>query len=97
MKKMFEKEAENLEELCVTAKETLQNAFDFLEAAFGESQEMIFFVTELNSNSYAMWFIQENGSDSYYRYNKGVLFEQRQMEILGEMEGIEEALERSLN
>lgn len=96
VKKMFEKETDNLEELCAAAKETLQNAFDFLEAAFGESQEMIFFVTELNSNSYAMWFIQENGSDSYYRYNKGILFEQRQMEILGEMEGVEAALERGI-
>lgn len=92
-KAAFEQETEALEEQMEAAGEVLQNVFDFLEAAFGESQEMIFFITELNSNAYSMWFIQENGSDSYYRYNKGILFEQRQAAILGEMNALEDRLE----
>ena len=51
----------------------LQHVFAFLEAAFGESQEMVAFITELNANYYSVWFIKENGSDAYYRYNKGLL------------------------
>lgn len=96
-KMKFEEKAEQLDDQIEAAGEVLQNVFDFLEAAFGESQEMVFFITELNSNSYSMWFIQENGSDSYYRYNKGLLFEQRQTAILGEMDALEERLERGLH
>lgn len=33
--------------------------------------EMVAFITELNANYYSVWFIKENGSDAYYRYNKG--------------------------
>ena len=71
--------------------------FDFLEDAFGESQEMVFFITELNANSYSMWFIKENGSDSYYRYNKGLLFEERQKVILAEMDAAENAMDRGIH
>ena len=78
-------------------KEILQNVFDFLEDAFGESQEMVFFITELNANSYSMWFIKENGSDSYYRYNKGLLFEERQKVILAEMDAAENAMDRGIH
>ena len=46
--------------------QTLQNVFDFMEAAFGDSQEMVAFITELNANFYSIWFIRENGSDQYY-------------------------------
>ena len=67
----------------------LQNAFDFLESAFGDSQEMIIFVTELNTNPYSIQFISENGCDSYYKYNKKLLFEEEQMSILKELEEIE--------
>ena len=67
----------------------MQNAFDFLESAFGDSQEMIIFVTELNTNPYSIQFISENGCDSYYKYNKKLLFEEEQMSILKELEEIE--------
>ena len=46
-----------------------------MEAAFGDSQEMVAFITELNANYYSLWFIRENGSDQYYRHNKGLLFD----------------------
>lgn len=95
-KAMFEEEVETLDAITEQTKRVLQNVFDFLEAAFGESQEMIFFITELNANTYSMWFIRENGSDSYYRYNKGILFEQRQKAILGEMDALENSLERGI-
>ncbi len=95
-KALFEEEVETLDAVTEQTKCVLQNVFDFLEAAFGESQEMIFFITELNANTYSMWFIRENGSDSYYRYNKGILFEQRQKAILGEMDALENSLERGI-
>jgi len=39
---------------------------------------MVAFITELNANFYSIWFIRENGSDQYYRHNKGLLFDDRQ-------------------
>lgn len=72
--------------------QALQNAFDFMERAFGEGQELVVFVTELNTNPYSLEFISENGCDSYYKYNKKLLFDQENREILGELEAIEEDL-----
>ena len=87
VKAQFEAEAQTEE-----AAGMLQHVFAFLEAAFGESQEMVAFITELNANYYSVWFIKENGSDAYYRYNKGLLFEERQQKILGQMEEVETLL-----
>ena len=70
---MFAREKEELDAAQRYASDVLENAFRFMEDAFGESQEMVAFVTELNDNYYSTWFIRENGSDLYYRYNKGLL------------------------
>ena len=77
------------EELIGQTEKTLTHVFDFLEAAFGESQEMVAFITELNANYYSLWFIRENGCDPYFRYNKGLLFDNRQQEILQQMDEVE--------
>ena len=50
-------------------KAYFNNAFAFVERAFGESQEMVVFITELNASYFALWFIGENGCDKYYQYN----------------------------
>ncbi len=76
--------------------EQLENVFRFLEEAFGESQEMVAFITELNANYYSMWFIKENGSDLYFKYNKGLLFDARQKKLVHQMEDIEEMLNFTL-
>ena len=89
-KTAFVEEADSLETQTEYTSQTLQNVFDFMEAAFGDSQEMVAFITELNANYYSLWFIRENGSDQYYRHNKGLLFDNRQKQILGQMEELEQ-------
>lgn len=89
VKKMFSRETDELEEMTSYASRILENVFLFLEEAFGESQEMVAFVTELNANYYSTWFIRENGCDLYYRYNKGLLFEDRRQDILRRMDEAE--------
>ncbi len=96
VKEAFSKEADGLEEKTEATAQTLQNVFDFMEAAFGDSQEMVAFITELNANFYSIWFIRENGSDQYYRHNKGLLFDNRQKLILGQMEELESTMERGI-
>ena len=89
VKKMFSRETDELEEMTSYVSATLENVFLFLEEAFGESQEMVAFVTELDANYYSTWFIRENGCDLYYRYNKGLLFEDRRQDILRRMDEAE--------
>lgn len=64
----------------------LDNAFRFLEDAFGSGQELVIFITELTTNFYCVKFISENGSEPYYRYNKELLFDDKQKSILEEIE-----------
>ena len=92
VKEAFQDQAVEREKLIKDTVEKLQNTFDFLELAFAEGQELVVFVTELNTNPYSMEFISENGCDSYYKYNKKLLFDQEQREILEELENIEEEL-----
>ena len=54
------------------------------------------FITELNANYYSLWFIRENGSDQYYRHNKGLLFDDRQKMLLGQMEEVENILNNGI-
>lgn len=96
VKGLFQKEAEKREEAIGRTSETLAHVFDFMEEAFGESQEMVALITELNADHYSIWFIRENGCDQYYRYNKGLLFQERQQSILREMDEVEEILNTGL-
>ena len=96
MKALFESETEAYENRTDEISFTLQNVFDFMEAAFGNSQEMVAFITELNANYYSLWFIRENGSDQYYRHNKGLLFDDRQKMLLGQMEEVENILNNGI-
>ena len=96
IKALFETEAKDREEQIAYTSKTLQNVFNFMEEAFGESQEMVAFITELNANYYSIWFIKENGCDQYYRYNKGLLFDERQVDIVRQMDAAEEILNRGI-
>lgn len=64
----------------------LEHTFDFMEAAFGNSQEMVVFVTELNVSFYATRFLQEYECERYYRYNQSLLFDVQNQEMLRRIE-----------
>lgn len=84
----FAGERQALEASTQAALEQLEYAFDFMEAAFGESQEMVVFITELSVNENALWFLQENECPRYYRYNKSLLFEDQQAAIRRQLEEV---------
>lgn len=85
-KDAFAGAAEEREAMISDAAEALENAFAFLEEAFGAGQEMIIFITELTAGYYSVRFISENGSEKYYRYNEELLFEEKQKSILQDIE-----------
>ena len=86
VKGLFAKEAEGRENAIADASAMLDNAFAFLEEAFGAGQEMVIFITELTTNFYSVKFISENGSEKYYRYNAELLFDEKQKTILQDIE-----------
>lgn len=92
VKERFQEEKEMREKDIEALRNNLQNAFDFLEAAFADGQEMVIFVTELNTSPHSLEFISEHGCDSYYKYNKKLLFHEEYTEILNELKEIEQEL-----
>lgn len=73
----------------------LTNAFGFMEQAFGKSQEMAIFMTNLTSNIAIMRFIRENDCEEYYRYQEELFFDKRQRDILEEIDKVQRVLDLS--
>lgn len=86
VKELFAVEKETLASKIQTTSDELENAFYFMEKAFGEGQEMVIFVTELSVNYYSAAFIAANGSTKFYEYNKNLLFGERREEIIRNIE-----------
>ena len=93
IKEAFSRQVEKRQEVTNKTMNALENTFRFLEDAFGESQEMAAFLAELNTNGDSIRFLRENDCPHFYKYNKGLLFDERQKEILTEMEKIEKGIE----
>lgn len=93
---MFGREKAGLDQMTESVSDVFDNAFRFMEDAFGESQEMAAFVTELNADYYSVWFIKENGNDRYYRHNKGLLFDERSRNIVRQMDEAEDMMNRGI-
>ena len=85
----FVKETEKRETVIAEVSENLECAFDFMERAFGESQEMVVFITELTVNFYGAKFLSENENGRFYKYNKGLLANERRAGILSGIEEVE--------
>ena len=93
IKEAFSRQVEKRQKVTNKTMNALENTFRFLEDAFGESQEMAAFLAELNTNGDSIRFLRENDCPHFYKYNKGLLFDERQKEILTEMEKIEKGIE----
>ncbi|MCI8299929.1 MAG: AAA domain-containing protein [Lachnospiraceae bacterium] len=85
VKELFEQQNETFERQRQEAGELLEHVFDFLEGAFGSSQELAMFLTELNSNAYDVSFLQEYECERYYFYNKELLFDEKRKNLLARM------------
>ncbi|MEY8338601.1 AAA family ATPase [Lachnospiraceae bacterium 62-35] len=81
VKTLFSEESSHYNEKLDRCGEALEHGFDFMEAAFGDSQEMVIFITNLNTNYYCIRFLQEYECERYYQYNKKLLFEDREGEL----------------
>lgn len=89
VRRWFGEQSDGYEEMVQKGGQMLEHAFDFMEAAFGTGQEMVIFVTELNSDLYCVSFLQEYECERYYEYNRSLLFEEREAEILKRLSGMD--------
>ncbi|MCI9078058.1 MAG: AAA domain-containing protein [Lachnospiraceae bacterium] len=64
----------------------LENVFDFMEAAFGNGQEMVVFITELAMDSKAVSYLSENKCERYLRYNEELMAGTKKAQILSMLE-----------
>lgn len=63
----------------------LTNVFRFLAETFGEQQELVLFLSELDAGYYSLRFVQETGNEAYYRYNHILLLKDRREELKEEV------------
>ena len=71
----------------------LENLYLFSEKAFGEGQEMLIIVTELTAASDSASFISHYGSPGYFRHNKELLFYERQIQVISEIDRLQKKSE----
>ena len=90
LRKLLAERREAVNKAADRAGEALENSFAFCERAFGEGQELLILVTELNADSRSAHFIARYGSEGYYRHNRELLVYERQQTILRELETLEE-------
>lgn len=81
LKELFGEKSNQYEELFEQTGTMLEHGFDFMEAAFGDSQEMVVFLTGLNTGYYSIPFLQEYPCERYYQYNERLLFDNREQEM----------------
>lgn len=85
VKQWFDEENQSYLLLREQAEKHLEYAFDFLEVTQLTGQEMVIFITELNSNNGNLAFLQECDSERYFRYNKDLLFHEKREKILAKI------------
>lgn len=86
IKSVFDGRVAALKEQAKDARTKITNLYNFCDGVFGESQEMIILATELTINHYASRFISRYGSEEYFSHNQDLLFYERQLEIVTELE-----------
>jgi adenylate kinase family enzyme len=90
IKSDFDTMVEDYQNMITTTSNSLENSFIFLEDTFGESQELVVFLTELTGNFYSMNFIGEHGSEHYVKHNQSLMFSETKQELLKEIDELKQ-------
>ena len=64
----------------------MDNMFRFAEKCWGDDKEMLMAATELTADPDSVSFISTYGCDEYFRHNKGLLLDERDIEIKRQIE-----------
>jgi hypothetical protein len=66
----------------------MDNMFRFAERCWGEDKEILMAATELTADPDSVSFISTYGCDEYFRHNKGLLLDERDMAIKRQIEDL---------
>ena len=64
-------------------------AIDFVNDAYGDSQEMLIFMTRLAVDPDFMHFVAEHGSKKFVEHSRGLMFHDRSTQLLNEVDKLE--------
>ena len=92
LSQQFQSEVQTMDAQTDAASSALEHTFAFLETVFGKSQELVVFVTELNTNFFSTWFISQNGSEAYSRNNKELMIGKQRQQLQGDIDKIQSFL-----
>lgn len=81
----YMKEVADLKSQVGAASNALQNSFHFIEEAYDDDQEMVLFITELTVRSHCSYYISRYGSEEYFKHNKELLLEEKEIDLKGEI------------
>ena len=82
----FNHQVHKREDAVAAASNALEFAFDFMERAFGDQQEMVVFVNELALGPDSAPFLAENECLRFDKYSKTLLLDEKRDELLAELE-----------
>ncbi len=86
----YEKDVAALTARVEQTRDSLDNAFSFMERAFGDGSEMLIFVTELTIHRDTVAFISRYGCDKYFEHDQKLLFYDRKTELREALAALEE-------
>ena len=89
IKSRFASERKRYENVCREAGQTLEYAFDFMEAAFGTGQEMVLFITDLNASPLSLRYLKRYPCERYHYYNQELLIEDRSQALRREIQNLQ--------
>lgn len=75
VRERFTEEVESRKAAAEATGRCFDNTFRFLEETFGDSQELVIFVTEVTAGYDTSWFVEHFGCEAYYRHNRELLFD----------------------
>lgn len=73
VKQKFDYEAKHHQKQIKELQAMLESAFQFIVQAWGNHQEMVYFLTELTAGTDSILFINRWGCDAYFQYNQELL------------------------
>lgn len=85
LKEQFDETESKRREAVMKTGEHLSNSFSFFGAVYGESQEMVMFLSELAAGFYSIRFARETGNEAFYKYNRLLLLKNRKEELKEEI------------
>ena len=89
VKQIFDAQNAILKKKVETTKAYIDNSLKFCNDAFGAGQEMVLLVTEMTADASCAHFLSRYGSEQYFKYNKELLINERQIEILNEIDELD--------